>query len=98
MDFKGLITDNAVADLREIVAFVAYDDPAAALRLGEKLIARALLLATNPERFALHDARRAIRKMPLPPYLVFYTCDPDAGLVHILHFWHGARRRPEFSP
>ena len=96
MDFKVLITDSAVADLREIVAFVAHDDPVAALRLGEKLIARALRLAANPERFALHDTRRGIRKMPLPPYLVFYTCDLAAGLVHILHFWHGARRQPEF--
>ncbi len=35
--------------------------------------------------------------MPLPPYLVFYTCDKRAGVVNILHFWHGARRLPEFS-
>ena len=64
MDFKVLITDSALADLREIVTFIAHDDPVAALRLGEKLIARALRLAANPERFALHDARRGIRKSP----------------------------------
>lgn len=94
MDFKVLITDSAVTDLREIIEFIAEDDPRAAARMGEKLIARALDLATLPERHAHHDAKRGIRKMPLPPYLVFYTCDKSAGVVNILHFWHGARRSP----
>jgi len=40
MDFKVLITDSALADLREIVEFIAQDDAQAAARLGEKLIAR----------------------------------------------------------
>ena len=38
MDFKVLITDSALLDLQEIVQFVAQDDPAAAARLGTKLI------------------------------------------------------------
>ena len=42
MDFKVLITDAAGVDLREIVQFVAADDQAAALRLGQKLIAAGL--------------------------------------------------------
>jgi addiction module RelE/StbE family toxin len=96
MDFKVLITDNALADLREIVRFVAYDDPAAALRLGEKLVAHALRLTTFPDRFPLHDPKRGIRKMPVPPYLIFYHIDAAAGTVDILHFWHGARRHPDF--
>jgi len=53
-------------------------------------------LANLPERHGFHDARRGIRKLPLPPYLLFYTCDKAAGVVNILHFWHGARLSPEF--
>ena len=71
MDFKVLITDSALNDLQEIVEFVAQDDPRAAERLGEKLIHRAMSLANLPERHALYDAQRGIRKMPLAPYLVF---------------------------
>ncbi len=97
MDYKVLITDSALADLQEIVEFVAQDDPQAAARLGEKLIARALSLRTMPERHAWHDAARGIRKMPLSAYLVFYTCDKPRGVVNILHFWHGARQSPDFS-
>ena len=34
MGFKVLIADSALADLKEIVEFVAQDDPVAAVRLG----------------------------------------------------------------
>jgi len=97
MDFKILITETAIADLKEIVTFVASDDAAAAQRLGEKLLAQAMSLRTMPERHALHDPRRGIRKMPTPPYLVYYTVDKSLGVVNVLHFWHGARRPPKLS-
>lgn len=97
MDFKVLITDSALLDLQEIVQFVAQDDPAAAMRLGSKLIRKAMGLATMPERHVYHDAARGIRKQPISPYLIFYVCDPEAAVVHILHFWHGARRSPGFG-
>jgi plasmid stabilization system protein ParE len=96
MDYKVLITDAALSDLREIVEFVSQDDPSAAARLGEKLISRALSLRTLPERHSSHDTARGICKMPLSPYLLFYTCDKERGVVNILHFWHGARQWPEF--
>jgi plasmid stabilization system protein ParE len=96
MDFKVLITDSAIADLKQIVEFVAQDNPSVAIRLGQKLVDRALGLASMPQRFPFHDERRGIRKMPLPPFLIFYICDEAGGVVNILHFWHGARRPPQF--
>ena len=90
MDFKVLISDNAIADLQRIVQFIAQDDSQAALRLGERLITEALQLAAFPMRHAFHDRRRGIRKMPLSPYLVFYSCDEANRIVNVLHFWHGA--------
>jgi plasmid stabilization system protein ParE len=97
MDFKVLIADSAIADLKEIVEFVAEDNRKAALRLGEKLVAHALSLATIPQRFPFYDKRRGIRKMPIPPFLIYYVCNESASVVNILHFWHGARQRPDFS-
>jgi toxin ParE1/3/4 len=96
MDFKVLIAESAIADLKEIVEFVAQDDSDAAIRLGEKLVDRALSLASMPQRFPFHDQQRGIRKLPLPPFLIFYTCDETGGGVNVLHFWHGARRSPQF--
>ncbi len=97
MDFKVLIAESAIADLKEIVEFVAHDDADAACRLGLKLIDQALALRTFPARFPFHDQKRKIRKMPLPPFIVFYTCDEVRHDVNVLHFWHGARQPPQFS-
>src|SRR6266496_1466351 len=80
----------------EDVEAVAEDNPEAAIRLGEKLLAHALSLATFPQRFPFHDRPRGIRKMPVSPFLIYYQCDKESSVVYILHFWHGARRRPEF--
>ncbi|MBV9008855.1 MAG: type II toxin-antitoxin system RelE/ParE family toxin [Verrucomicrobia bacterium] len=96
MDFKVLIAESAIADLKEIVGFVAQDDATAAIRLGNKLVDRALTLRTFPERFPFHDESRSLRKMPLAPFLVFYTCDDAAHVVNVIHFWHGARQSPQF--
>jgi hypothetical protein len=57
---------------------------------------RALSLTTMPQRFPFHDRQCGIRKMPLPPFLIFYTCDLAVGLLKVLHFWHGARQSPQF--
>ena len=96
MDFKVLIADSAIADLKEIVEFVAEDHSDAAIRLGKRLLAHALSLATMPQRFPFHDKRRGIRKMSRPPFLIFYVCDETASVVSILLFWHGARWSPDF--
>jgi len=74
MGFKVLITDAALEDLRRIVEFVAQDDKEAAVRLGEKLIGCASRLSSLAERCPFHDKLRAIRKLVLPPYLIYYQC------------------------
>jgi plasmid stabilization system protein ParE len=95
MDFNVLIADSAIADLKEIVEFVAQDD-------AEARVASVInwsIRRSHCERFrrGFHFMmRRGIRKMPLPPFLVFYTCDEVRHVVNVLHFWHGARQPPHF--
>lgn len=95
MDFKVLIADAALTDLKEIVEFVAQDDPSAAERLGNKLLDRALSLAAMPRRFPLHDRTRDVRKMPVPPFVIYFTADEPRRIVNVLHFWHSARQTPQ---
>ena len=97
MDFKVLIADSAIADLKEIVEFVAKDNPEVARRLGEKILSQALRLETMPQRFPYHDKSRGIRKMPLPPFLIYYVAEEATSVVSIVHVWHGARRSPKFA-
>ncbi len=52
---------------------------------------------TSVWRVGQRDAlTRGIREMPLPPFLVFYTCDEAAHVVNVIHFWHGARQAAQF--
>ncbi len=45
---KVIWTDEAIADLRHLVAFIAQDNPAAAVKLGEEIIRKSMLLAAHP--------------------------------------------------
>jgi plasmid stabilization system protein ParE len=96
VEYKVLITDSAIDDLKDIVAFIAEDDATAAVRVGERLIERALSLGMMPARCPYHDAVRGIRKMTAAPFQLYYTCDESNAVVNILHCWHAARMSPEF--
>lgn len=97
MGYKVVIADSAIENLREIVAFIAQDDPAVAVRVGNKLIDEALTLDQMPARCPIFDLARGVRKMVVAPYLIFFTVDDSAAAVNVIHFWHGARQYPDFS-
>jgi plasmid stabilization system protein ParE len=94
MDFKVTFSKSALRDLEEIVRFIARDDPIRARNLGDKLLDKALSLRLFPHRHALFPHRDNIRKVPMPPYLIYYRINEAKGRVTILHFWHGARQNP----
>ena len=94
MDFKVLIADSAVEDLKAIVEFVAEDDPPAASKLAEKLLSKALSLKNFPERHPIFERERKIHKLTTTPYLIFYTVAESERVVNILHIWHSARQPP----
>lgn len=96
MDHRVLVAESAISDLREIVEFVAEDDPLAAGKLGEKLVDHALSLSAFPARHPFFDRIRGIRKFAVPPYLIYYNTEETSRVVNILHFWHGVRRPPDF--
>jgi plasmid stabilization system protein ParE len=50
MDFRVEITGPAIADLAEIVSYIAQDNPAAARALGDNLLDSALSLAKTPHK------------------------------------------------
>jgi plasmid stabilization system protein ParE len=81
-------TDEAVAHLEAIVEYVEAFNPAAARRLGERLIAVADSLAEFSERG--RDAGNGRREMTTVwPYILRYRVEGDR--VVILRIRHGAR-------
>ena len=81
-------TEDAVAHLEAIVAYVEAFDPDAARRLGERLIALADSLAEFPDRGRdAGDGRRELTTVW--PYILRYRVVRDH--VIILRIRHGAR-------
>jgi len=85
---KIVWTDEAVAHLEAIVTYVSVYDPAAAERLGQRLIELADSLAEFPDRG--RDAGDGKREMTTVwPYILRYRV--EAARVVILRIRHGAR-------
>ena len=88
-DLKKIVwTDEAVAHLEAIVTYVSVYDPAAAERLGRRLIELADSLAEFPDRG--RDAGDGRREMTTVwPYILRSRMEDDT--VIILRIRHGAR-------
>jgi toxin ParE1/3/4 len=85
-----LFSPAARADLLEIAAYIARDDPGRALSFVEELEARCADLVTYPEvGRARPELAPGLRSKPHGRYLIFYTPAPDA--VRIERVLHGSR-------
>jgi toxin ParE1/3/4 len=81
-------TEEAIGHLEAIVAYISAFNPAAASRLGDRLIAVANSLAEFPERG--RDAGEGRREMTTVwPYVLRYRVEGER--VIILRIRHGAR-------
>ena len=70
MDFRVEITGPAIADLAEIVSYIAPDNPGAAKTLGENLLDAALTLAKAPFKGSPSPGLAGVRKLTLPPTIL----------------------------
>jgi addiction module RelE/StbE family toxin len=95
MGCQIIFAPQAIADLEEVVRYIARDDPDAAVRIGNALIDRVAILENFPLIGALYPKRTGVRKLVSRPYIIYYRLRLEAGCVDILRYWHGARREPE---
>lgn len=93
MAHKIIWSLQARDDLREIVMFIAADNPTAAETLGFRLISKVDLLANFPElgRVVPEANDESIREIILRPYRIIYQVLPAQPAVAIVRIWHGAR-------
>ena len=99
MDYKVIWTDEAIADLRQLVAVISQDNPIAAAKLGEALIRKSMILAQHPRfgRKLRKSPKDSIRELMVPPYRVIYEIDEAGRTAYIRLLWHGARQEPEIK-
>ena len=86
--------EAAVGDLEESALFVAADNPAAAVTLGDRIIARVATLAEQPLQGRmvpelLRLGIRRYRELIVAPYRIVYRA--EAKRVLVLVVVHGAR-------
>jgi len=99
MGVPVILTPQSQVDLREIVSFIARDNPDQAVRFGDELIDKALSLGTFPERGRMVPELRleSVREIIHGSYRIIYEMLHDPDAVFVLRFWHAARRTPQID-
>lgn len=96
MGCQIVFSPQAIADLESTVHYIAQEDPAVAIRVGETLIKRVSILEEFPLIGSLYSKRPGIRKLVSRPYIIFYRPRLADNTVEILRYWHGARSEPQW--
>jgi len=87
---KVVLTQAALADLRDIGHWIALDDPERAVTFVGELSEKCLGLADRPLLYPLApEAGEGVRKRRHQRYLILYRV--KSGRIEILHVVHGAR-------
>lgn len=95
MDCKVVWTDPAIHELRDAVAYIAQDDPAAARVVGEDIIKTVELLQKFPLIGPVYSRSGGrVREVLCWNHRIFYRVTSEKRLVEILTIWHGARDEP----
>lgn len=84
---------DAEKDLDEITAFIGADNPFAARRVGEKLVAAVEKLAFMPTARAGRNAGTYEKPIRGLPYIIAFEL-PDKQTLRVLRIIHGARDWP----
>src|SRR5438128_2130380 len=97
MDYKIIWDDEAIGELAQIVAHIAEDNPAAARKMGERILEKAKLLEQFPLLGKVFKklGRDDVREILVFPYRVIYHVRDVSRSVKILVVQHGAREEPE---
>ena len=99
MAYKIIWSLQARDDLREIVSFIAADNPAVAESFGLQLMTRTDSLANFPQlgRVVPEQSDENTREIILRLYRIIYQVLSAQKVVAIALIWHGARGEPEIS-
>ena len=97
MAFRIIWSQSAAEDLREIVRFIAQDNPDAATKLAGRIFQHLERASEMPQsnRMVPEKDDTSIREAILRPYRIIYRIDDSRSAIHILRIWHAFRGVPE---
>jgi toxin ParE1/3/4 len=96
MGFQVILAPRAIRDLEAVVRYIAVDNPAAALGLGQTLISKAKAVGQFPEsgRIVPEFQDASIREVLHGNYRIVYRVNSPSQTVEVVRFWHSARGAP----
>jgi toxin ParE1/3/4 len=96
--YRVIVAPRAFDDLGRILDYIKRDSPANAAKVIDRLWESMRRLRELPHRYRVVQAvsrpTRAVRRMPVKPFLVYYRVDESMRLVRILTVTHGSQRQP----
>jgi addiction module RelE/StbE family toxin len=100
--YSIVMTEPAAQDLQQIADYIAKEllEPAAAIKLVNKIKEHVLSLADMPARHALvadeHLAAQGIRQLLIDNYMAFYIVSEKDRTVTIIRILYGRRAWEQF--
>jgi plasmid stabilization system protein ParE len=91
VDFQVRITETALADFEEIIAYSWATFPGTTERFGNAILDRIDLLKNFPYIGAPEAGRPGVRQLSHKPLVVYYRVHENPDFVEILHIWHASR-------
>jgi toxin ParE1/3/4 len=96
MAYKLIWSPVSRDDLRDIVRFIASDNPERAESFAYELMAQTDMLQDHPEigRSVPEHRNATVREIIFRPYRIVYRVDHTKKVVEIARVWHAARGTP----
>lgn len=100
MAFRVVWSETALADLRDLVRYIARDDRQVAKRFGDLILTKVQSLQAFPRigRIVPEFREDRLRELIMAPYRIVYEIDDETTTLAILRIWHGARGNLELPP
>lgn len=96
MAFKLIWAPSARFDIKDIVAYIAEDNPSAAKRFMKNLFQTVERLGDFPKsgRVVPEFGDNSIREIIRRPFRIVYLLNQSKRTVEIVRVWHSARGMP----
>lgn len=96
--YRVIVLPRAFTDLERILDHIGKHSPANAARTIDRLWREMHSLDQLPHRYRVVHGKRQpkgpVRRMPVPPFLVYYRIDDSSHVVRVLTVCHGSQRQP----
>ena len=88
-------SDEALADLASVHAFIAKENPSAAIKMVQTILASVENNLPDNPHIGRPGRVNGTRELVIThtPYIVPYRV--KSGIIHVLRVYHGARRWPD---